>query len=101
MGAGPATGPRLLAVRGPAVRRAAVRRHPLPGPGRHLWRRAETDQAVQDPCFPVAPLDGGFVSTGQSRIIDTWFPCAAVDDACGSPVGSGKNEKAIFTWFAS
>lgn len=41
------------------------------------------------------------MSTGQSRIIDTWFPCAAVDDACGSPAGSGKNEKAIFTWFAS
>lgn len=41
------------------------------------------------------------MSIGQSRIIDTWFPCAAVDDACGSPVGSGKNEKAIFTWFAS
>lgn len=41
------------------------------------------------------------MSTDQSRIIDAWFPCAAVDEACGSPVGSGKNEKAIFTWFAS
>lgn len=41
------------------------------------------------------------MSTVNPRIIDTWFPCAAVDDACGSPAGSGKNEKAIFTWFAS
>jgi len=35
------------------------------------------------------------------RMIDVWFPCAAVDEACGNPAGSGKNEKAIFTWFAS
>jgi adenine-specific DNA methylase len=41
------------------------------------------------------------MSTVNPRIIDAWFPCAAVDDACGSPAGSGKNEKAIFTWFAS
>ena len=41
------------------------------------------------------------MSTVNPRIIDAWFPCAAVDDACGGPAGSGKNEKAIFTWFAS
>lgn len=35
------------------------------------------------------------------KLIDTWFPCAAVDEACGNSTGSGKNEKAIFTWFAS
>ena len=35
------------------------------------------------------------------RMIDRWFPCVAVDEAIGTPVGSGKNEKAIFPWFAS
>jgi putative DNA methylase len=39
--------------------------------------------------------------TGSGRLIDRWFPVAAVDEACGTPVGSGRNEKAIFTWFAS
>ena len=34
-------------------------------------------------------------------LIDRWFPVAAVDDACRTPAGSGLNEKAIFTWFAS
>ncbi len=34
-------------------------------------------------------------------LIERWFPVAAVDQACGTPVGSGRNEKAIFTWFAS
>ncbi|WP_165975552.1 DUF1156 domain-containing protein [Actinomadura rubrisoli] len=38
--------------------------------------------------------------TGR-KLIDTWFPCAAVDEACGNSAGSGLNEKAIFTWFAS
>jgi len=36
-----------------------------------------------------------------SALIDRWFPVAAVDEACGTPAGSGQNEKAIFTWFAS
>ena len=35
------------------------------------------------------------------KMIDSWFPCAAVDEACGTPAGSGRSEKAIFTWFAS
>jgi len=35
------------------------------------------------------------------RLIDRWFPVAAVDDACRTPFGSGRVEKAIFTWFAS
>ena len=35
------------------------------------------------------------------RVIDRWFPCAAVDEACQTPYGSGLNEKAIFVWFAS
>ncbi|MDQ6893720.1 MAG: DUF1156 domain-containing protein [Acidobacteriota bacterium] len=34
-------------------------------------------------------------------MIDQWFPVAAVDQACRTPEGSGRNEKAIFTWFAS
>ena len=41
------------------------------------------------------------MSVANQKIIDAWFPCAAVDEACGNPAGSGKNEKAIFTWFAS
>ena len=35
------------------------------------------------------------------RLIDRWFPVAAVDKACGTPEGSGRSEKALFTWFAS
>ena len=38
---------------------------------------------------------------GRSPLIERWFPVAAVDEACGTPAGSGQNEKAIFTWFAS
>jgi adenine-specific DNA methylase len=36
-----------------------------------------------------------------SRLIDTWFPCREVDTAVGTPEGSGRSEKALFTWFAS
>ena len=39
--------------------------------------------------------------TPNTRMIDRWFPVAAVDEACGTPTGSGRIEKAIFTWFAS
>lgn len=39
--------------------------------------------------------------TPNTRMIDRWFPVAAVDEACGTPAGSGLTEKAIFTWFAS
>ncbi|MEU9615171.1 hypothetical protein AB0D56_27040 [Streptomyces sp. NPDC048209] len=37
----------------------------------------------------------------RTRLIDNWFPCAVVDEACSTPTGSGRNEKAIFPWFAS
>jgi adenine-specific DNA methylase len=37
----------------------------------------------------------------ESRLIDRWFPCAAVDETVGTPAGSGRSEKALFTWFAS
>ncbi len=37
----------------------------------------------------------------RSRMIDQWFPCAEVDVAVGTPAGSGRSEKALFTWFAS
>lgn len=36
-----------------------------------------------------------------ARLIDTWFPCPEVDEAVGTPEGSGLSEKALFTWFAS
>lgn len=41
------------------------------------------------------------MSDSQARLIDRWFPVAAVDEACGTPAGSGLTEKALFTWFAS
>jgi putative DNA methylase len=37
----------------------------------------------------------------RRRLIDHWFPCAAVDAAVETPAGSGLTEKALFTWFAS
>ena len=41
------------------------------------------------------------VSEHQTRLIDHWFPCAEVDAAVGTTAGSGRSEKALFTWFAS
>lgn len=41
------------------------------------------------------------VTDMRARMIDEWFPCASVDAAVGTPAGSGRNEKAIFPWFAS
>lgn len=35
------------------------------------------------------------------RMIERWFPCAEVSDASTSGWGSGKSEKALFTWFAA
>ena len=40
-------------------------------------------------------------ASNNNRLIDRWFPCAAVDVAVRTTAGSAKNEKAIFTWFAS
>lgn len=34
-------------------------------------------------------------------MIERWFPCAEVSEASGSGWGSGKSEKALFTWFAA
>ena len=44
---------------------------------------------------------GPFKDALGRPLIEHCFPVAAVDEACGTPVGSGRNEKAIFTWFAS
>lgn len=41
------------------------------------------------------------MTDSHARLIDRWFPVAAVDEACGTPAGSGLTEKALFTWFAS
>ncbi|WP_339131486.1 DUF1156 domain-containing protein [Streptomyces sp. f51] len=41
------------------------------------------------------------VSDVRSRLIDHWYPCSSVDAAVGTPAGSGRSEKALFTWFAS
>jgi putative DNA methylase len=43
----------------------------------------------------------GTVPDVTARLIDTWFPCPEVDAAVGTPAGSGRSEKALFTWFAS
>ena len=53
-----------------------------------------------------APDRGPSASVGpvndiENRLIDHWFPCAAVDETVGTPAGSGRSEKALFTWFAS
>ena len=34
-------------------------------------------------------------------MIERWFPCAEVSEASASGWGSGKSEKALFTWFAA
>ena len=34
-------------------------------------------------------------------MIERWFPCAEVSEAAESGWGSGKSEKALFTWFAA
>lgn len=34
-------------------------------------------------------------------MIDRWFPCEAVSEAAHQPFGSGRVEKALFTWFAA
>lgn len=41
------------------------------------------------------------VTDVRSRLIDHWFPCSSVDSAVDGPAGSGRSEKALFTWFAS
>jgi len=41
------------------------------------------------------------MTEANARLIDRWFPVGAVDEACGTPTGSGRVEMAIFTWFAS
>jgi putative DNA methylase len=37
----------------------------------------------------------------MTRMIERWFPCTEVSEACKSGWGSGKSEKALFTWFAA
>lgn len=47
------------------------------------------------------PTQSGTVADVRERLIDHWFPCADVDAAVGTTAGSGRSEKALFTWFAS
>lgn len=49
----------------------------------------------------TAPTQQVAVPDTASRLIDTWFPCPEVDAAVGTRAGSGRSEKALFTWFAS
>ncbi len=37
----------------------------------------------------------------MTRMIERWFPCAEVSEASRSGWGSGRSEKALFTWFAA
>ncbi|NMO37314.1 DUF1156 domain-containing protein [Streptomyces sp. GMY01] len=57
-----------------------------------------TEQTVS--ASTPSDLPGARADTGN-RLIDRWFPCASVDAAVGKPAGSGRSEKALFTWFAS
>lgn len=41
------------------------------------------------------------MSEPNVRKIDRWFPIEAVDEAVGTPAGSGRSEKALMTWFAA
>ena len=34
-------------------------------------------------------------------MIERWFPCTEVSEASGRGWGSGKGERALFTWFAA
>lgn len=58
-------------------------------------RSEETAAATAVGCAP------GTVADMRERLIDHWFPCADVDAAVGTTAGSGRSEKALFTWFAS
>ncbi|MFD9487019.1 hypothetical protein ACFWBX_24240 [Streptomyces sp. NPDC059991] len=49
----------------------------------------------------ASSVQGNSVPDTTARLIDTWFPCAEVDSAVTTPAGSGRSEKALFTWFAS
>lgn len=37
----------------------------------------------------------------MTRMIERWFPCTEVSEAADSGWGSGKSERALFTWFAA
>lgn len=37
----------------------------------------------------------------MTRMIERWFPCAEVSAQSASGWGNGRNEKSLFTWFAS
>ncbi|WP_123995654.1 MULTISPECIES: DUF1156 domain-containing protein [Streptomyces] len=49
----------------------------------------------------ASSVQGNSAPDTTARMIDTWFPCAEVDLAVTTPAGSGRSEKALFTWFAS
>lgn len=57
-----------------------------------------TDESEREASSAACPRK---VGDKRERMIDNWFPCAAVDAAVGTPAGSGRSEKAIFPWFAS
>lgn len=50
---------------------------------------------------PQSDQTAGGTGERTSRLVDRWFPCGAVDEACRTTAGSGLTEKALFTWFAS
>ena len=53
------------------------------------------------PTTTIGQPAGSTAPDTTARMIDTWFPCPEVDKAVGTPAGSGRSEKALFTWFAS
>src|SRR4051794_26621266 len=103
MGSGHAAWRRVLALRGHQLLHGT---DPVGGgsrSGRRAHRRATLDRALPDPRQPAASIHRRSLMTDETTtrpLIERWFPVASVDSACGTPEGSGQNEKAIFTWFA-
>ena len=99
VGASPAAGPGLLALCRDQLRDQCPSLRARAGSGRTL-RGAPRDPAIPD-SRPSSARGCAVMTDGGQPLINRWFPCAAVDDAVATPSGSGRSEKAIFTWFAS
>src|ERR1022692_272034 len=81
-------------------RRHRYRLWHLPGPGPHVRRLVNGKR--DRPCARER-AQGRARERGACdvRMIERWFPCTEVSEASRSGWGSGKSEKALFTWFAA
>lgn len=62
-----------------------------------MTSRLDTSTSEPDPDWDFTTA----ISDHTARLIDEWFPCSEIDAAVRTPAGSGRSEKALFTWFAS